>query len=157
MKKTIYKWFSLIAIIAIVLNLTLDSCKKDKLESRYASQFQHKWELKSISKRNTVIGSYIGPWNTDQIASGLIYKDFKSDGTFSYFVSGSVSYSGTYYFLSDSVVIYPHPATVTMPYATPDTSIIRYIDNNIYVSYTRQIFSSPNYSTLDEQVDTLIR
>ena len=141
----------------MALHFEFSSCKKDTLKSRYDSQFQQKWELKSVSKRNIVTGSYIGPWNTTQIATGTIYKEFRSDGTFSNIVSGSVSYSGTYYFLSDSIVIYPHPATVTIPYATPDTSVIRYIDNNLYVSYTRNIFSSPNYSTLDEEIDTLVR
>jgi hypothetical protein len=155
MKKLRYSRALAIALIVIVFGYSFSGCKKDKLKSKYASLLQHKWNIKSQSKRNIVIGSFIGSWVTTQLPSNF-YREFRDDGTWSNYVPGS-TYTATYEFLSDSIIIYPHPATVGIPYSIPDTSFIRLINDTLYLSYTRKYFISPNFSTLDEAIDSLVR
>ena len=130
-------------------------CKKDTLKSKYAGLLQHKWTLKSNSYRDIVLNSYTGSWNTTQVSPG-IYREFKSDGSFTFSSPGS-SFTGTYQLLSDSILLTLNPATSSSAYAAPDTSFIRKINENLYVSYYRKFFISPNYSTEEEKIDSLVR
>jgi hypothetical protein len=147
--------FITLLIIFIALNIMLPGCKKNVLDSKYASALQNKWQIKSHSKRSTIVGSYQGPWITTQAASGA-YREFRSDGTWTVTVPG-FSYTGIYQLMSDSVVLLLNPVTGTTTYAPPDTTFIRFINESVYVSYNRKYYSATNYLSIDESIDSLIR
>ena len=143
-----------VCVIAMI-GILAAGCKKNELKSKYASLLQHKWNLKSTSTRTSVLYSFQGLWNTVQDAPDE-YREYTSGGTLT-ITSPGFSYSDPYQLMSDSVILTLHPATLTTGYSAPDTAIIREINDSLFVSYSRVLSFSPNYSSLDEILDTLVR
>jgi hypothetical protein len=147
---------TLAAVCTIAMIATFASgCKKNELKSKYASLLQHKWDLKSTSTRTSVLYSFQGLWNTVQDAPDE-YREYTSGGTLT-ITSPGFTFSDPYQLMSDSVILTLHPATLTTGYSAPDTAIIREINDSLFVSYSRVLSFTPNYSSLDEILDTLVR
>jgi len=147
---------TLAAICMIAMIATFASgCKKNELKSKYASLLQHKWNLKSTSTRTSVLYSFQGLWTTVQDARDG-YREYTSSGTL-IITSPGFTFSDPYQLLSDSIILTLHPATLTTGYSAPDTAIIREINDSLFVSYSRVLSFSPNYSSLDEILDSLVR
>jgi hypothetical protein len=149
MKKNVW------GLLFVIASLTLGSCKKDNQNFRNASLLLHQWLLKSVSERFSITGSYQGTWETKQ-ASAVNYREFKSDGTWTNTLPG-FSTTEPYQLLDDSILVLMHPATTTRLDLPPDTAYIRQISDSLFVWYSRRSFTSPNYASLSERIDTLVR
>ena len=139
----------------LLISISISSCTKDKTGARYAALLQHKWMLKSTSDRFSIGSSYQSSWQTTPFPAGY-YREFKSDGTWTTSTPG-FSQTEPYQLHSDSIIYLLHPTTVMTMYAPPDTVFIRKLNDSLFVWYSRSAFTSPNYSRLDERIDTLIR
>ena len=106
MKQSTYYFRQFASMITLlVLVLCISACKKDNLKSKYASLLQHKWNFRSTSKRDLVLGSYASPWQTTQYASGNAFKEFTSDGQYNLYTNGAIFFTQKYQLTSDSVIL----------------------------------------------------
>lgn len=150
-----YKIQTLWSLLFIAIALFAVGCKKDKLKSKYASLLQHQWAIKSTSQRFSIFGSYQGNWTTKQATPGA-YREFTGEGAYIQSLYG-MNVTAPYELMSDTIIIVRHPATLNTPYADPDTAFIQHIDDSLFVWHSRTFFTSTNYATLSESMDTLVR
>jgi hypothetical protein len=137
----------------MIIFFALSSCKKDK-QSVYADLLQHKWTLKSVSQRLTVYNANVGQWNTTRSSPVKEYREFTNAGILIYSSITGSPIEQKYTIQSDSVILY---LGIYYPAVAPDTSFIRKINDNLFLNYRRIYFISPNYSTVNEYIDSLYR
>lgn len=145
----------LLFLVLTSMCLALSNCGKDKLQSSNLKLLQHRWKAVSSSTRQTIYGSFVSSWSTTPFPAG-VYMEWTKDGTYISDVLGSI-YSHPYKLTRDSLIVNMHPATAGLPYANPDTTVIRSINDSALIIYSSSRFTSPAYNSLDEKIISLSR